>query len=209
MNCRQSAWLVVTLLLAGAAPVRAQGLEIAPIGGYRFSNDLFETAAGGRVDSDGAPALGFVFDVPMSGGMQFEGLFSHEGGTVTVQSGPFGVPARVSVATDHYQAGGLQEFEGRRVRPFLTGVLGLTRYAAGGDNEVRFTVGAGGGAKLFPHPRVGLRLDGRVFATFVDANATALACGGGSGHCLFAFHVDIAWQAEFTAGLVVKLGSLR
>jgi hypothetical protein len=206
MQCRHSTWLVAAFVLAGAAPARAQGLEVAPIGGYRFANDLFETAAGGRVDRDGAPALGFVFDVPMSGGMQFEGLFSHEGGTVTALTGPFGVPTRVDVAVDHFQAGGLQEFEGRRVRPFLTGVLGLTRYAAGGDNEVRFTVGGGGGAKLFPNPRIGLRLDGRVFATFVDANATALACGNGA--CLFAFHVNIAWQAEFTAGIVVRLGSL-
>jgi len=206
MHCRLSAWLIAALLLAGAAPVRAQGLEVAPIGGYRFSNDLFETAAGGRVDSDGAPALGVVFDVPMSGGMQFEGLFSHEGGTVTALTGPLGVPVRINVAIDHFQAGGLQEFEGRQIRPFLTGVLGLTRYAAGGDNEVRFTFGAGGGAKIFPHPRIGLRLDGRVFATFVDANATALACGNGT--CLYAFHVDIAWQAEFTAGVVVRLGSL-
>jgi hypothetical protein len=206
MGCRQSTWLVAAFLIAATAPARAQGLEVAPIGGYRFSNDLFETAAGGRVDSDGAPALGFVFDVPMSGGMQFEGLVSHQGGTVTVNTAPYGVPARVAVAVDHFQAGGLQEFAGRQVRPFLTGVLGLTRYAADGDNEVRFTIGAGGGAKLFPHPRLGLRLDGRVFATFVEANATALACG--NGNCLFAFHVDIAWQAEFTAGVVVRLGSL-
>jgi hypothetical protein len=49
------------------------------------------------------------------------------------------------------QAGGLQEFSGGRVRPFLTGVLGLTRYAAEGANsEIRFTAGAGGGVKLFP-----------------------------------------------------------
>src|SRR5262245_52404181 len=115
MEFRHSAWLVAALLLAGAAPVRAQGVEVAPIGGYRFSNDLFETATGGRVDSDGAPAIGFVFDVPMSGGMQFEGLFSHEGGTVTALSGPFGAPVRVNVAIDHYQAGGLQEFDGRQV----------------------------------------------------------------------------------------------
>src|SRR5262245_10949202 len=120
MHRRQSTWLVAAFLLAGAAPARAQGVEIAPIYGYRFANDLFEAAAGGRVDRDGAPALGFVFNVPMSGGMQFEGLFSHEGGTVTVLTGPFGVPARVDVAVDHFQAGGLQELQGQRVRPFLT-----------------------------------------------------------------------------------------
>jgi hypothetical protein len=42
-----------------------------------------------------------------------------------------------------------------------------------------------------------------VFATFLDAAGTGIACGGRG--CLIALHLDVAWQAEFTAGLVVKL----
>ena len=72
-----------------------------------------------------------------------------------------------------------------------------------GDAEVRFTAGAGGGVKLFPLPRLGVRLDGRVFATFVDADGTALACARQT--CLIALHLNVVWQAEFTAGLVVRL----
>jgi hypothetical protein len=207
MNHRRSAWLVAGFLLASAAPARAQRVEMAPLGGYRFGNDLFESAVGARVDTDGAPALGLVVDVPMSNGLQFEGLFSHQGGTVDVLTDPFGRLAHVGVSVDHFQVGGLQEYGGPDVRPFLTGLVGLTRYAAGGDNELRFTTGAGGGVKIFPLARLGVRLDGRVFATFVDANATGIACANGS--CLFALHVNIAWQAEFTAGVVVRLGSLR
>jgi hypothetical protein len=88
-----------------------------------------------------------------------------------------------------------------RARPFLTGLLGLTRYAAEGDNEVRFTVGAGGGVKLMPVRRVGVRLDGRVFATFADIEGRVIACS--PGVCLVALDTDIVWQAELTAGLVV------
>jgi hypothetical protein len=62
--------------------------------------------------------------------------------------------------------------------------------------------GAGGGVKLFATPNLGLRLDGRVFATFLDANVRAGACSAGT--CLLLTHVDVAWQMEFTAGLVVK-----
>ena len=89
------------------------------------------------------------------------------------------------------------------MRPFLTGVLGLTRYAAPGDSEIRFTAGAGGGVKLFPLSSIGFRLDGRVFATLVDADASALVCS--SGACLTALHVDVVWQAEFSAGVVFRL----
>jgi hypothetical protein len=100
-------------------------------------------------------------------------------------------------------AGALQEFNTGRFRPFTTGMAGLTRYAANGDNEFRFTLSAGGGVKMFPAGRVGVRLDGRLFSTFVDGGGNAVACT--PGVCLVGLHVDVVWQAEFTAGVVVRL----
>ncbi len=85
----------------------------------------------------------------------------------------------------------------------LTGLLGLTRYGTEGDNEIRFTVSAGGGIKLLPWSHVGVRLDGRVFMTIVDADTILTACRPGG--CLLAFHADIVWQAEFSAGIVIKI----
>jgi hypothetical protein len=55
--------------------------------------------------------------------------------------------------------------------------------------------------KVFATPHVGVRLDGRVFATVLDAEGTAIVCVRG---CLLAIHADVIWQAEFTAGVVVK-----
>jgi len=137
--------------------------------------------------------------------MQIEGFFSHQRASVpVVVEGPFGGPARLGISIDHWQVGGLQEFGALRTRPFLTGMLGLTRYGIGADNEVRFSAGAGGGVKLFPTSHLGIRLDGRAFVTILDAGGTALACGGRSGTCLVALHVDAVWQAEFTAGLLVR-----
>jgi hypothetical protein len=91
-------------------------------------------------------------------------------------------------------AGGLQEFGEGRARPFLTGLLGLTRYAAEGDDEIRFVVSAGGGVKLRPLRHVGARLDGRVFTTFADIEGRTIACS--PGFCLVTFNADIV-QAEF------------
>jgi hypothetical protein len=178
-------------LLATAAPVSAQGIEIAPIAGVRAGGAEFITITGPHVDRGSTPALGVVVDVPLDDGLQFEGAFSHQ------RTG--------DVTTDHWQAGGLQEyfFHGR-VRPFVTGVLGLTRYGVGGDNEVRFLAGAGGGVKLWSSSRVGLRVDGRLFATILDAQGTRLFCSGNSP-CFVQLHVHAAWQGEFTAGLVVRL----
>ena len=206
---RRRSDLGVTVLAAamcgGLTPtVYAQTVEIAPFGGFRFGSALVDTINGRPIDVDGAPAVGLVVDVPLSNGMQIEGAFSHQRASLFVPNGSLGPSPTMHVSVDHWQAGGLQEFgESSRARPFLTGLFGLTRYGAGGDNEIRFTTGAGGGIKLFPVPHIGLRLEGRVFATFLDADGTGVACGGRG--CLIALHLDVAWQAEFTAGLVVRL----
>ena len=108
----------------------------------------------------------------MLDGLSVEGLFSHQEARVTVPGGALASPTRWRVTVDQWLAGGLQEFGYGRVRPFLTGLLGLTRYAGEGDNEIRFAVSAGGGVKLWPVRRLGVRLDGRVFATFVELEGT-------------------------------------
>jgi len=195
--------IVATILVGCAGPLAAQGVELTPMGGYRFGGDLFEIAAGHRFDIDGAPAVGLALDVPIAEGSQFEALFSHQEATVLAPLDVAGPPVRWRLSVDHWQAGGLQELDVGRIRPFLTGSLGLTRYAADADSEIRFTLGGGGGAKLFPSRHVGVRFDGRIFATFVDVEGRGLACV--QGGCVVVIHANIAWQAEFTAGLVVKL----
>lgn len=192
----------MTYLLAGSAsPLLAQSIEVMPFGGYRFGGDFFELAIGKPLDEDGAPAAGLVVNVPLHDGIQFEALATHQSAQVRVPVGAFAPPTRMRTTVDTVQVGGLQEFSGGRIRPFVTGVAGLTRYAADDDSEIRLSVGVGGGVKLFPLSRLGLRLDGRVYTTFVDANGTVLACSGG---CAAALRVSMVWQAEFTAGLVVR-----
>ena len=195
-------WLVLTWIACLPASAAAQGVEIAPMGGYRFGGGFFERVTQQPVDLDGAPVFGIVVNVPLHEGLFVEALVTHQDAGVTVPTTILGPATRWRIVVDHYQAGGLQEFAySPRVRPFLTGLLGLTRYAADGDNEIRFTASAGGGVKLMPVPRLGIRLDGRVFGTFLDAEGRAIACS--PGICLVAFNADIVLQAEFTVGLVV------
>ncbi len=180
--------------------LRAQTVEVTTFGGYRLGGDFFELLAARPVDLDGAVTLGVALDIPLSNGFQVEGLFTHESAHLAIPTGLASPPSRWDVTIDHWLGGGLQEVGGGRVRPFLTGLVGLTRYAAAGDSELRFTAAAGGGVRVFPASHIGLRLDGRVFATIVDADASAYACG--AGRCLLALHTDMVWQAEFTTGIV-------
>ena len=198
-----AAWTLGAWLASHAVTARAQTFELAPFGSYRFGGDFFELVTGRDVDLDGAAALGIVVNIAMYGGLQFEGVYSHERATFGFEPGLIGPPpSRVRVSVDHWLAGGLQEFHGDRARPFVTGLLGLTRYAGAGDSEVRFTISAGGGVKLFPARSIGVRIEGRVFTTIVDADTGAGVCG--PGRCVLGLHITAIWQAEVTTGLIVR-----
>lgn len=177
-------------------------IEVAPFAGYRFGGDFFELVTGQQVDLDGATSWGASVDVPLTPrGLQFEGLFTHQHANLTVPPRFPGSPARWRITVEHWQAGALQEVPEGRVRPFISLLAGLTRYSAEGDDEIRFAASLGAGAKLLPSPRVGVRLESRVFGTLVDGSG-ALACS--SGLCLVALSAEAVWQWEFSAGLVLR-----
>lgn len=199
--------VLVAGLLAGGGVARAQALdavEVAPFGGYRFGGGFYELVSGRSVDLDGAVSFGVVLDIPFRDDLQIEGFFTHQEARFTLPASLDARRTRWRVTVDHLQAGGLRELGEGRARPFLTGTLGLTRYASGGDNEVRFSIAAGGGVKLFPLERLGLRLDGRVFATIVDADGDSLACAPGLGICVGSIDAWVIWQTEFSAAAVVR-----
>jgi len=201
---RHSPFVIVALSIAlglRATAALAQTVEASPLGGYRFGGDLFELVTDARVDLDGAPVVGGTINVAMHDGLSFEALVTRQRADVTSPGSVSGTPVHWRVVVDQYLAGGRQEFDFGRARPFLTGLLGLTRSGSDGDNEVRFTVAAGGGLKVPLQRRLGLRLDGRVFTTFVDADSRAAVCG--SGTCLIGLDVDVAWQAELSAAMVL------
>ncbi len=200
---RRPAGIAVAIwLLCAPLPSHGQALEVSPFIGYRFGGGFFERVTGQAVDLDGARAAGGVVDVRVGDGLFVEGFVTHQSARVTVPAGLFAPPVTLRITVDHWQGGGLQELGfSPRVRPFVTGLLGLTRYAAAGDDEIRFSVSGGGGVKLMPARRVGVRLDGRVFATLAYGDAQVIGCG--PGVCLTGIYADIVWQAEFTAGLVV------
>jgi hypothetical protein len=199
---RALAAFALALLVCQPVPAFAQTVAVSPFVGYRFGGGFFEQITNQPVDLDGATAAGGVLNVAMHDGLWFEGVFTRQQARIEVPGSALAPPSKWRVTVDHYLAGGLQEMGGTpTIRPFLTGLLGLTRYAAEGDTEVRFVVGAGGGVKLQPTRHLGARLDGRVFATFADVSGRAIICS--PGICLFAFDGDVVWQAEFSAGLVL------
>ena len=110
----------------------AQGVEFMPFGGYRFGGDFFELVADHPADIDGAPAAGLRVECPAVRWASSRSA-GHPSECPRIDSDRAAVRGNaLAHHVDHVQAGGLRELSGGRVRPFLTGVLGLTRYAAEG-----------------------------------------------------------------------------
>jgi hypothetical protein len=194
---------LLAYVLCWPATSDAQTVEVSPFAGYRFGGSFFERVTGRPVDIDGTRTFGGVVNVKLrESGLFAEALYTHQEARLTFPGGLFSAPTNWRISVDHWQGGGLQEFgTSRRVRPFLTGLLGLTRYAAADEDEIRFTFAAGGGVKLMPARRFGVRLDGRLFGTFADFDSQLIFCG--TGLCIFALDADMVWQTEFSAALVV------
>jgi hypothetical protein len=134
---------------------------------------------------------------PVQDGTKIEVLFSREQADAHAHD-YYGVPIHASIEVDQLLVGGSYDLSPGRIRPFLAGGIGLTRYGASGGSSVDFAVGGSAGAKFYANRHFGVRLDGRIYVTVADAEATGVCSGG----CVIGFRVTPAIQFEFTAGVV-------
>jgi hypothetical protein len=139
--------------------------------------------AGGPNGASAGVLVDMVFG-PLDDGIKVEGLFSRQHASVTI---------------DQILVGGVYDLSPGRIQPFLSGGVGLTRFAAPDVTSVNFMVAGGAGVKFFANRHIGARLDGRVYVTILDATASGVCSGG----CVIGFKVSPSAQVEFTAGLVV------
>jgi Outer membrane protein beta-barrel domain len=208
---RRTQCVFAAILLALPAPAAAQvQAEIGPSIGYRFGGSLADNG-GTSYDIESAVSYGAVVDLDLHRDLCVEFVWSHQGSELALRDvlepGPF------TVSVDHWMIGPWYGFgsPAARVRPFASFLLGMSQYStdiAEGESRARFALGAGAGAKFFPHPRVGLRLEGRGFFTFTD-EGTNLFCSTTLNACPLQFKSDLMVQGELAASVVVVLGPLR
>lgn len=188
-----------------ASNAGAQSVELAPFGGYRFGAGVGVVDSAPVVDDDGGVSFGMVVDIPFGdprGGRKFEAVFSREQARVTVQPTFFSPPIRELTTVDHMMIGMMQELDplpNAAASAFISGLVGLSRYAAAGDTEVLFSIGLGAGGRFFATRHLGLRVEGRGYMTIVDLGGAA-ACSGG---CTILLRANPVFQADLTAGVIV------
>jgi hypothetical protein len=90
-----------------------------------------------------------------------------------------------------------------RVRPYVSGSLGLTRMAPSRPDlstEVRLSIALGGGAKYFFSKSLGVRFDVRGIYTAINSDS-AVFCSGG---CTIKVNSNGFIQTEVSAALMMR-----
>jgi len=210
--------LLLTILLASASGAFADevthNIEITPFAGYvvggSFSNDDDTGTNDQDVDLDDAASYGLIVNWPAEANTEWEIYLSRQStsldtnGLLTPDLTPL-----PDLDISFLQAGGTYLFEGDKARPYIVATVGASRFEPDDsdfDSETFFAFGIGGGIKVAPTSRVGLRLEGRVLGSLVSSDSAVFCRSGPEANgCLVAVSGSVVWQWEVLAGLVFRL----
>lgn len=176
-------------------PMPALALEITPMGGYRFGGQV-ATAAGEKLTFDESGSFALAVDFDFQHNKQIELFWSHQQ-TALSQNGA----TVFNTGIDCIQIGGTVLYPQKGFTPYVAGGLGVTHFSPGSDYkpETRFSLSVGGGIKTFITKHIGLRLEGRGYATWFPDEGY-IFCGGGG--CNIAVSGDAIFQFEGLAGAI-------
>jgi len=198
-------WLLPALL--AATPVAAQQsfprFEITPFAAYRIGGTFEDEATGQKYELDENGGYGITLNLLADANTQYEFTWSRQTTNLDLTALD-GFNDEFGLDVDYYQLGGTYLLDGKLSRPYIVATLGAARYMpepSDISSETYFAFSIGGGWKLFPTSRLGLRLEGRFYGTWLSGSS-AIFCSSapGSSGCLVRASGDILWQWEMSAG---------
>ena len=209
----KKSWLIAfaTASLSWLTPAIAQEqapkFEITPYAAYRMGGSFDEQDGAGRVELNDSSAEGIVFNMMANPNGQYELIYAHQR-TDANTSGFFANDPTIDMDIEYFQLGGTYLFDGDSMRPFIALTAGVTQFdpeLAGTGSESFFSASFGGGVQLRARERLGIRLEARVFTTFVDDDSNIFCSSiGGAGACLIRVDARTLTQWEAKAGLVFR-----
>ncbi|HON91847.1 MAG TPA: outer membrane beta-barrel protein [Sedimentisphaerales bacterium] len=200
-------WTTLTACLAAglAAAAQAQDLksvEITPFFGYGFSGGFEDADTGVDYDVDDKTCYGGMIDIRVSENKQIEFFLSRQKTELQADEGLFGGPTLFDLDIDYYHLGGTYILTGNWWQPFVVATVGATHIdpdISGSDSLTRFSLGIGGGVRLFPTENFGLYLAGRGLFTFVGGDTLIQS---EDGTLTVEIAGDTFWQTQLQAGVI-------
>lgn len=190
-------------LLVASAPAAAQEplrIQITPQVGYRTGGSLTESSTGAQYSINASTSWGAVADVALGGKGRYVELAWMRQETNVSNANAFG-PGLSELTLDTFLVGGHWDAAPEALfRPFLSGLVGLTRLDAPGSGTTRFSAALSGGFKVMPLENFGLRFEARALY-IVGGGGSSAFCG--SSGCTIGFSSTGELQGDFSAGVVV------
>lgn len=195
---------VVAAATSSPAVAQKERFEITPYYGHSFLGGFeIDDYEFGRLDLeiDDATVDGVVIGFPLRRNLHVELFLNEQETAFGLDEGPFlGATDLGGMDVSYYQAGVSWTASMGQVRPFVSLSAGVTRLAPNSDflpeSESHFSLGLGGGVKIFFGDHVGLRLDARLLVT--DTSDEDACCHG----CCYGGERDDLVQGLVSAGLV-------
>ncbi len=199
--------LLFAMTSSASAQDKPLKFEITPSVGYRFGGH-FEDADGGAefelIESD---AQGITFNILANPNGQWEIIYAHQETELGTQ-GLFSSDPFVDLDVDYLQFGGTYLFDGNNTRPFIAMTIGVSQFdpqPAEFNSETFFSASFASGVHLNANKRFGVRLEARVFTTFVTSSSNIFCSSvGGTGGCLVQIDGTAVTQWEGRVGLVFR-----
>ncbi len=190
--------------LSGEPPAR---FEVTPYVAYMLGGTFTDSDTDDEVELDGSGSFGLALNMRADANTEWELSYSQQNTKFDVGSLAV-TDSDLDVTVRYLQFGGTYLWEGDLARPFLVATVGLSHFdpdSSEFDSDTYFAFSIGGGVKLWPKKRFGLRLGGRFYGSVIDSDTSLLCRSGpeGSG-CLIASKGEMLWQWEMMAGAIVR-----
>lgn len=204
MTIKKAQIFCVTLFMSfSVTHTFAQKFEITPYVGYQFAGGI--NTIDGRLSMKNGPNYGLILDITVEKDMQAEFWYSRLESELSYKSNEetsYNYIDKMSI--EYFHAGALYVPKWGKVRPIGIFTLGFTRShlkSGSAEDDWRFSVAVGGGAKFFFTKNIAFRVQGRLLVPVFTSNTT-IYCTNGT--CLFNIEGGtLVFQADFNAGLTI------
>jgi hypothetical protein len=181
--------------------------ELAPFAGYRVGGQFEEEDGDGEFELNESSTQGIILNIRASADTQWEVGYARQDTEIDTQA-LFASEPGIGLDVEYFHFGGTYLFEGENTRPFVAMTVGLSRFDPQPSDlgEESFpSVSIGGGVQLRSTERLGIRIEGRFYTTFVDSDSDFF-CGsaGETNVCVIRVVGTTLTQWEVRAGLVFR-----
>ena len=210
MNTNFRTVALLAILAPGSSPVPAlasdedPGLEITPLGGYRFGGTLQVDDSDTSWDVNDSSSFGLIVNLPHDANTKYEFAYFEQSSEAELDGVTIG-RSIVDLDQRTLQIGGTYRWPGDRVQPYLSATIGGTRIEAAGESDTFFSGSIGVGMTIGPASNFGIRLEARAHGVFVSSD-TDLLCRTGPdlNVCFIRVEGDMLSQIETFAGFVFR-----